>query len=102
MEIFKELLAERPWLAHYPPGVPAQIAPPAARTLVDLWRSSRSLYGPHMALESFGVRRSYEQLGAAADLVSAWLQEAGLVKGDRVAIMSPNVMAYPAILLGVL
>ena len=102
MEISKELLAQRPWLAHYPAGVPAEIAPEHELTLVGLWRRSRAQHGARPALESFGVRLTYEQLGAAADHVTAWLQQAGLVKGDRVAIMSPNVMAYPAILLGIL
>ncbi len=102
MEISKELLAQRPWLAHYPAGVPAEIAPEHELTLVGLWRRSRAQHGARPALESFGVRLTYEQLGAAADHVTAWLQQAGLVKGDRVAIMSPNVMAYPAILVGIL
>jgi long-chain acyl-CoA synthetase len=102
MEIFEELMVARPWIAHYPAGVPAEIEPDPRTTLVDLWRRSRSTFGPRIALESFGARLTYEQLGAAADQVTVWLQDAGLRKGDRVAIMSPNVMAYPAILLGVL
>ena len=102
MTLSDEDLAARPWIAHYPPGVPAEIAADRPANLVALWRRSRSLYGPRMALESFGARLTYEQLGVAADQVTVWLQEAGLVKGDRVAIMAPNVMAYPAILLGAL
>ena len=102
MAVPEEILAARPWIAHYPPGVPAEIAPDSRMSLVDLWRRSRSLYGARAALESFGARLTYEQLGAAADRVTAWLQEAGLAKGDRVAIMAPNVMAYPAIMIGVL
>jgi long-chain acyl-CoA synthetase len=102
MEIFEELVGARPWIAHYPAGVPAEIAPDPDTTLVDLWRRSRSAYASRVALESFGARLTYEQLGAAADQVTVWLQDAGLRKGDRVAIMSPNVMAYPAILIGVL
>ena len=102
MAVPEEILATRPWIAHYPPGVPAEIAPDSRMSLVDLWRRSRSLYRARAALESFGARMTYEQLGAAADRVTAWLQEAGLAKGDRVAIMAPNVMAYPAIMIGVL
>jgi long-chain acyl-CoA synthetase len=102
MSLSEEVLAARPWIAHYLPGVPAEIAPQPGVTLVDLWRRSRSLYRARLALESFGARLTYEQLGAAADRVTAWLQDAGLAKGDRVAIMAPNVMAYPAILIGVL
>ena len=43
-----------------------------------------------------------KQLGVAADQVTAWLLANGFGKGDRAAIMAPNVMAYPAILLGIL
>jgi long-chain acyl-CoA synthetase len=102
MDISAEVLAQRPWLTNYPSGVPMEIALEPGMTLVEMWRRSRKAYGPRQALKSFGKNLTYDQLGAAADLVSAWLQEAGLVKGDRVAIMSPNVMAYPAILLGIL
>jgi long-chain acyl-CoA synthetase len=102
METREELLAARPWLAHYLPGVPAEIEPQTSTTLVDIWNRSRAAYGKRIALESFGVRLTYEQLGAAADQVTAWLLANGFGKGDRAAIMAPNVMAYPAILLGIL
>ncbi len=102
MEVSEELLAARPWLAHYLPGVPAEIESQANTTLVDIWRRSREKFASRVALESFGAKLTYEQLGAAADQVTAWLMVNGLAKGDRVAIMAPNVMAYPAILLGVL
>ena len=98
----EELLAARPWIAHYPPGVPTEIEPQDHATLVDLWRHSRDSYGARVAMESFGARQTYAELGAAADRVTAWLQANGFAKGDRAAIMSPNVMAYPAILLGIL
>ena len=102
MAVPEEILAARPWIAHYPAGVPAEIAPESRMSLVDLWRRSRSLYGDRTALESFGVAPDLRAAWAAADKVAAWLQEAGFTKGDRVAIMAPNVMAYPAIMLGIL
>lgn len=102
MQRSEELLAARPWIAHYPPGVPAEIEPQDQATLVDLWRRSRDAYGPRVALESFGARMTYTELGAAADRVAAWLQANGFAKGDRAAIMAPNVMAYPALMLGIL
>ncbi len=102
MQASEELLAARPWIAHYPAGVPAEIEPQDQATLVDLWRHSREAYGPRVALESFGARLTYAELGAAADRVAAWLQANGFAKGDRAAIMAPNVMAYPAVMLGIL
>src|SRR5271166_1123889 len=102
MNVSDQVLAARPWIAHYPAGVTAEIGPQSYSTLVALWRSSREAYGSRVALESFGVHMTYAQLGAAADRVTAWLQNNGFAKGDRAAIMAPNVMAYPALLLGIL
>ncbi len=97
-----DISAARPWVAHYPPGVPAEITLDPAKSLIDLWRESRKQYGANVALISFGAQLTYEQLGQAADKVTAWLQANGFAKGERAAIMAPNVMAYPALLLGIL
>ena len=94
--------AAKPWLRSYPPGVPHEIDEAGLGTLVDLFRSSVQRYPERSAAESFGVRMSYAELGARAGAVAAWLQARGLAKGDRVAVMLPNVIAYPAILFGVL
>src|SRR3954467_3895207 len=93
---------ERPWLKSYPPGVPAEIDPAQVGTLADLFRESVSRYANQPALESFGKQLTYAELGQAADAVASWLQGRGLGKGDRIAIMLPNVLAYPAILFGAL
>ena len=94
--------AARPWLASYPEGVPATLHPGDYSTLVDMFRKSCAAYAERPAMESFGATMSYRDLGRAADAVASWLQSQGLEKGDRVAIMSPNVLAYPAILFGAL
>src|SRR5215203_3793347 len=92
----------RPWLKFYPPGVPAEIDVERVGTLVDLFRDSVSRYAIQPALESFGKPFTYAELGEAANAVASWLQSKGLGKGDRVAIMLPNVLAYPAVLFGAL
>jgi long-chain acyl-CoA synthetase len=94
--------ATRPWLAHYPDIVPADIDETRVSTLNDMFCSSVAAYADRTAMESFGAKLTYAQLDRAAEAVAAWLQLRGLKKGQRVAIMSPNVMAYPAILFGVL
>jgi long-chain acyl-CoA synthetase len=91
----------RPWLASYPPSVPATIADDVG-TVVDILQASVAAYPERPAVESFGTRMSYAGLGRASDAVASWLQHQGLEKGDRVAIMLPNVMAYPAIIFGIL
>ena len=93
---------QRPWLKHYPANVPPLIDEDRLGTLADLFRTSVQDYADRPAVESFGKRMSYAELGRHAASVSSWLQSQGLQKGDRVAIMLPNVMAYPAILFGIL
>jgi long-chain acyl-CoA synthetase len=92
---------DKPWLTHYPPGVPHQIVDRIG-TIADLFHESVSRYPQRPAVESFGHRITYEELAKASAHVAAWLQARGVTKGDRVAIMLPNVMAYPAILFGTL
>jgi long-chain acyl-CoA synthetase len=92
----------RPWLGSYPPGVPAAIDATQVGTLADLFRESVSRYANRPALESFGKPFTYAELGEAANAVASWLQSKGLGKGNRVAIMLPNVLAYPAVLFGAL
>ena len=93
---------DRPWLKSYPSHVPATIDEAKLATLADMFRESVRAYAERPAVESFGKRLSYAELGQAAEAVGAWLQAQGLRKGDRVAIMLPNVMAYPPIIFGVL
>jgi long-chain acyl-CoA synthetase len=92
----------KPWLSAYPPGVPATIDEGGLVTLAEMFRESVRAFSDRPAVESFGKRLTYAELGKAADAVASWLQAQGLRPGDRVAIMLPNVMAYPAILHGIL
>jgi long-chain acyl-CoA synthetase len=94
--------AARPWLDAYPRQVPKVIDEAKIGTLVDMFREGVAAYGERNAAESFGKRITYAELGRKADAVASWLQAQGLQRGDRVAIMLPNVMAYPAILFGIL
>ena len=92
----------RPWLNSYPASVPPKIDEARIGTLVDFFRHALDAYAKRPAVESFGKRMSYGELGRAAAKVTSWLQSRKIGKGDRVAIMLPNVMAYPAIMYGVL
>ncbi|MBF9234298.1 AMP-binding protein [Microvirga alba] len=92
----------RPWLNSYPAQVPKTIDEARIGTLVDMFRDGVAAYPQRAAAESFGKKMTYAELGHAADAIASWLQAQGLKKGDRVAIMMPNVMAYPAILFGAL
>jgi long-chain acyl-CoA synthetase len=92
----------RPWLAHYPPGVPSDIDVAALGTLADIFRKTVAAQPDDPAFISFGVTLTYAQIAAAAEAFTSWLQARGIAKGARVAIMMPNVLAYPAALFGTL
>lgn len=94
--------ATKPWLESYPSKIPATIDEAKVGTLVDMFREGVAQYGNRFAADSFGKRITYAELGRHAEAVASWLQAQGLKKGERVAIMLPNVMAYPAILYGIL
>ncbi|MHC2087861.1 AMP-binding protein [Methylobacterium sp. CM6244] len=92
----------RPWLSMYPPGIPAEIDVGSPRTLVDILRLGTTQCAARPAIRCFGTSVTYAQLGASADAIAAWLVAEGFGKGDRIAIMMPNVPAYPATIYGIL
>lgn len=92
----------RPWLDHYQPGVPHDVDLSELGSVADLFRDAVARHGDRPALESFGVRISFAELGQAADAVASWLQQRNVGRGDRVALILPNVMAYGPLLFGTL
>lgn len=92
----------RPWLAHYPPAVPPVIDPSKVGTLADLVLHACRTYAERPAFESFGKSISFAETGRAAEAFAAWLQGRGFKKGDRIALMMPNILAYPATIFGTL
>jgi long-chain acyl-CoA synthetase len=90
------------WLKSYPPGVPAEIDPARLSSLVELLRQACAAYRSGPAFEQMGRRITYAQLDEHTRSFAAWLQAAGMVKGDRIAIMLPNTLQYPIALFGAL
>jgi long-chain acyl-CoA synthetase len=86
---------DRPWLSAYPAGVPADVATDAYASLTDLLETSFQAHGPKTAFSFMGQELSYTDLDQQSRQLAAYLQSLGLVKGDRVAIMLPNVLQYP-------
>ncbi|GAP66443.1 AMP-dependent synthetase and ligase [Mizugakiibacter sediminis] len=94
---------QKPWLVQYPPGVPAEIDTDAFASLKDVLASSCARFADLPAYRSMGAAISYRQLDEASRAFAAWLQKvAGLQRGDRVALMMPNLLQYPVALFGVL
>ena len=94
--------ADRPWLAAYPEGVPADIDVNQYPSLVHLMEESFHRFGERTAYSFMGKDVSFAQTDALSQAFAAYLQGLGLVKGDRVAIMMPNVPQYPAVVAGIL
>ena len=94
---------DRPWLSQYPAGVPADIDVQRYASLKDVLASSCQRFADRPAYRSMGAAMSFRQLGDASRAFAAWLQKvAGLQRGDRVALMMPNLLQYPVVLFGVL
>jgi long-chain acyl-CoA synthetase len=94
---------DRPWLSQYPPGVPAQIDVEAWASLNDMRAASCARFAELPAYRSMGAAMSFRQLDAASRDFAAWLQQvARLQRGDRVALMMPNLLQYPVALFGIL
>jgi long-chain acyl-CoA synthetase len=94
--------SDRPWLASYSPGVPADIDPSQYNSLVQLMEESFQNFAARPAYSFMGKEVSYAQTDSLSRALAAYLQGLGLVKGDRVAIMMPNVPQYPVAVAAIL
>ena len=93
---------ERRWLRSYPAGVPAEIDWKQYTSLVQLIEEAFVKYADRKAYVGLGRALGFGQVDELSRRFAAWLQARGLKKGDRVAIMMPNVLQYPVALCGVL
>jgi long-chain acyl-CoA synthetase len=93
---------DRPWLKQYPEGVPHEISTDAYASLVELLDNSFSQFAARPAFKFRGKEFSYELIGLLSTAFGAYLQSLGLQKGDRVAVMMPNVPQYPVAVAGIL
>ncbi len=83
-------MTEKPWLAHYDPGVPHSLRPYPEKTLVDVVRESARERPDHPSLLFKGSRLSYAELDRQSDAFAAALESLGVRKGDRIALLLPN------------
>nr|WP_315427906.1 long-chain-fatty-acid--CoA ligase [uncultured Albidiferax sp.] len=88
-------MTERIWLKSYPPGVPADIDPTRYQSLQALLEESFQKYADRPAYSFMGRDLSYGETDGLSRKFAAYLQGLGLAKGDRVAVMMPNVPQYP-------
>jgi len=95
---------ERIWLQHYPDGVCADITEAAAAyaSLPAMLEESFQRYANQVAYISMGTQCTYQDVDRLSQQFAAWLQSVGVAKGDRVALMMPNLLQYPVCLFGTL
>jgi long-chain acyl-CoA synthetase len=94
---------ERNWLNNYPPGVPADIDPDSYPSIKEVIEEAFANFRQYPAFTNMGATLTYAQLDELSRAFAAWLQHrSGLARGDRVALMMPNVLQYPIALFGAL
>ena len=91
------------WLKQYQKGVPAEINPDQFDSIPQLLSESFQKYSSRPAFVNFGKKITYADLDQMASQFAAYLQkDLGLKKGDRIALMMPNILQYPICLFGAL
>ncbi|MES2974236.1 MAG: long-chain-fatty-acid--CoA ligase [Pseudomonadota bacterium] len=95
-------MTDRPWLSAYPAGVPADIDPSQYPSLVALMDEAFTKYAGRVAYSFMGKDVTFGQTDSLSSALAAYLQGLGLAKGDRVAIMMPNVPQYPVAVAAIL
>ena len=94
---------ENIWLSHYPRDIPGEIDVHAFSSLAQVLRSSCDRFADLPAFTNMGASISYSELDRLSRDFAAYLQQTlGLARGERVALMMPNLLQYPVALFGVL
>ena len=94
---------QRTWLQQYQAGVPTDIDPSEYASLRDLFEEAVATHKNKAAYSNMGTNLTFAELDELSRAFAAWLQKkSGLVAGDRVALMMPNILQYPIAVFGVL
>lgn len=96
-------MSDRTWLQHYPAGIPAEIDISRYGSIPDLLDEMTAKFAGRPAFHNLGKSISFSGLDRMSRHFAAFLQELrGTGRGDRVAVMLPNVLQYPVALFGIL
>ena len=93
---------EKVWLKHYPAGVPATVKTDVYPSLIALFDASFKKHRDLPAYKFMGKTITFGQVDDLSRAFAAYLQSLGLARGDRVAIMMPNVPQYPVAVAAIL
>ena len=93
---------EKIWLKSYPPGVPEEVPEPPLRSIREMIENSFTNYPDRPAYTNMGTTISYSELDELSLQFACYLQKKlGLMRGERAAIMLPNILQYPVALCGI-
>ena len=93
---------EKPWLKSYPDGIPADIPTPDVHSVRDMCERSFREYAERPAYTNMATTITYRELDELSYRFACYLQNTlGLTRGERVAIMLPNMLQYPVALFGI-
>lgn len=93
---------DKVWLNKYPSDVPAEVDPDHYNSLLDIFAQSIKKFGDRTAFINMGKSITFNELDQLANDFAAYLQNSlGVVKGDAIAVMMPNLLQYPVALLGI-
>lgn len=98
----EECGVEKIWLKEYPPGIPAEIDLNEFSSLKDILEKSCARYAERPAYSNLGMTLRYRDVERLSRDFGAFLQRQGLQKGDRIALMMPNLLQYVVAVFGVL
>ena len=94
---------DKPWLKSYPPGMPAEIDTSQYKSVVDIFLESTRKFADSPAMHNMGKSIDYAELDRLTQYFASYLQhKTSLKKGDRIAIMMPNLLQYPVAVFGAL
>ncbi len=95
-------MTDRIWLGSYPPGIPADMDVDQYPSVAALLEASFKKNAKSVAYTFMGKELTFAQTDTLSQAFAAYLQGLGLVKGDRVAVMMPNVLQYPIAVAAIL
>jgi len=94
---------EKVWLKSYPPGVPEEVDLDAYASVSDVFEQAINRFGERPCFSNLGTTLSYSEMDRYTDQLASYLQNLpGMSKGDRVAVMMPNVLQNPISIFAIL
>ena len=94
---------EKVWLKSYPPGIPEEIDVNAFQSVTDLFEQAIVKFSDKPCFSNLGTTLSYEEMDRYTDQLASYLQNLpGMTKGDRIAVMMPNVLQNPIAIFAIL